>query len=57
MEVYESMPFLRENGPMQKPVFTTEEREILITFYEANPALRNHGMVEYHDRNLRRALL
>ena len=54
---YESMLFLSENGPMQKAVFTTEEREILITFYEANPALWNHGMVEYRDRNLRRALL
>ena len=40
---YESMLFLSENGPMQKAVFTTEERD-LITFYEANPALWNHGM-------------
>ena len=32
-------------------------REILIKFYEANPALSNYGMVEYRDRNLRRALL
>ena len=54
---YESMLFLSENGPMQKAVFTTEEREILITFYEANPVLWNHGMVEYRHRNLRRALL
>ena len=53
----ESMLFLSGTGPMQKAVFTTEEREILITFYEANPALWNHGMVEYRDRNLRRALL
>ena len=51
------MLFLSETGPMQKAVFTTEEREILITFYEANPALWNNGMVEYRDRNLRRALL
>ena len=29
----------------------------MITFYEANPALWNHGMVEYRDRNLPRALL
>ena len=54
---YESMLFLSENGPMQKAVFTTEEREILITVYEANPALWNHGMVEYCDRNLSRAFL
>ena len=55
------MLFLCENSPMQKAVFTTEERErereILITFYEANPALWDHGMVEYRDRNLHRALL
>ena len=42
---------------MQKALFTTEKREILITFYETNPALWIHGMVEYRDRNLRRALL
>ena len=36
---YESMLFLSENGPKQKAVFTTEERESLITFYEASPAL------------------
>ena len=57
---YESMLFLSENGPMQKAVFTNDERErereILITFYEGNPALWNHGMVEYRDRNLRSAL-
>ena len=29
----------------------------MITFYEAKRALWNHGMVEYRDRNLRRALL
>ena len=29
----------------------------MITFYEANPTLWNHGMVEHRDRNLRRALL
>ena len=52
---YESMLFLSENGPMQKAVFTTEEREREI--YEANPALWNHGMVEYRDRNLHCALL
>ena len=33
------------------------EREVLITFYEAILALWNHGMVEYRDRNMRRALL
>ena len=29
----------------------------MITFYEANPALWNNGMVEYCDRNPHRALL
>ena len=29
----------------------------MITFYEANPALWNHGTVEYRDRNVRRDLL
>ena len=29
----------------------------MITFYEANPALWNHGTVEYRDRNLRHDLL
>ena len=29
----------------------------MITVYEANPALWNHGIVEHRDRNLRRALL
>ena len=33
------------------------EREVLITFYEAILASWNHGMVEYRDRNMRRALL
>ena len=59
------MLFLSGNDPTQKVVFTSEERErererereILITFYEGNPALWNHGMVEYRDRNLRSALL
>ena len=36
---YESMLFLSENGPKQKAVFTTEERDSLITLYEASPAL------------------
>ena len=54
-KLYESMLFLSENGPMQKVVFTTEEREREI--YEANPALWNHGMVEYRNRNLHCALL
>ena len=29
----------------------------MITFYEANPALWNNGMVEYRDRNPHRAFL
>ena len=37
--------------------FTSEERGTLITFYQTNPALRDHGMIEYRDRNIRRALI
>ena len=37
--------------------FTNEERETLVTFYQTNPALWNHGMIEHRDRNIRRALI
>ena len=47
---------LVELGQCRK-LFSPLKRETLIIFYEANPALWNHGMVEYCDRNLRRALL
>ena len=32
-------------------------KKVLINFYQDNPALWNHGMLEYRDRNVRRALI
>lgn len=51
---YEKMLFLKE-GQTTKVVFDDEERETLITFFNNNPALWNHGLQEYRDRNIRRA--
>ena len=51
------MLFLKEEQIVRRAVFTMEEREILITFYQNNPALWNHGMVEYRDGNIRRSLI
>ena len=53
---YKSMLFLKEEQVVRRAVFSMEEREILITFYQNNPALWNHGMVEHRDRNIRRSL-
>ena len=41
---YESMLFLK------KVALTSEERETLIKFYQKNPALWNHGMMDHRDR-------
>ena len=54
---YKSMLFLKEEQEVRRAVFSMEEREILITFYQNNPALWNHGMVEYIDRNIRCSLI
>ena len=54
---YKSMLFLKEEQVMRRALFSMEEREILITFYQNNPAFWNHGMVEYRDRNIRRSLI
>ena len=54
---YKSMLFFKEEQVVRRAVFSMEEREILITFYQNNPALWNHGMVEYRDRNIRRSLI
>ena len=43
------MIFLKNEPKTNKVVFTNEERETLITFYQANPALWNNGMIEYRD--------
>ena len=60
MKFYDSMLFLKEEQKTTtntKNVFTVEQRETLITFYQNRPALRNHGLNGYRDRNLRRVLL
>ena len=54
---YESMLFLKNEPKTNKMAFTSEECETLITFYQANPALWNHGMIEYRDRIIRCALI
>ena len=54
---YKSMLFLKEEQVVRRAVFSVEEREILITFYQNNPVLWNHGMVEYRDRNIRCSLI
>ena len=51
------MLFLKNESKTSKVAFTSEERKTLITFYQINPALWNHGMTEYRDRNIRRALI
>ena len=45
------MLFLKEEQVVRRAVFSMEEREILITFHQNNPALWNHGMVEYRDKH------
>ena len=54
---YDNMLFLKEEPKNPRVSFTTEERETLITFYHTNPPLWNHGLLEYRDRDIRRALL
>ena len=57
MEFYESMLFLKNEPKINKVAFTNEECETLITFYQTNPALWNHGMIEYRDPNIQRGLI
>ena len=57
---YDNMLFLKEEQSTTintKNVFTVDQRETLITFYQNHPALWNHGLNEYRDRSLRRVLL
>ena len=51
------MLFLKNEPKANKVAFTSEERETLTTFYQTNTALWDHGMIEYRDRNTRRALI
>ena len=54
---YENMLFLKEEPKTTRVSFTTEERETFITFYHTNPPLWNHGLADYRDLNIRRALI
>ena len=56
-KLYESMLFLKYKPKTNKVACTSEEHETLTTFYQTNPALWNHGMIEYGDRNIRGALI
>ena len=49
--------FFKNKLKTSKVAFTSEKCETLITFYQTNPALWNHGMIEYRDRNIPRALI
>ena len=51
------MLFLKNEPKTNKVAFTSEKQETRITFYQTNPALWNYGMIEYIDRNVRRALI
>ena len=51
------MLFLKEEPKNLRVSFATEEQETLTNFYHTNPPLWNHGLLEYRDRDTRRALL
>ena len=51
------MLFFKNQIKTSKVAFTSEKREALITFYQTNPGLWNHGMIKYKDRNILRALI
>ena len=53
----ENMLFLKKEPKTTRVSFTTEEQETLITFYHTNSPLWNHGLADYRDRNIRRALM
>ena len=46
---YKSILFLKNEQKTSKVTFTSEESETFITFYPTNPALWNHGIIEYRD--------
>ena len=48
---------MKNEPKINKVAFTNEERETLITFYQTNLALWNHGMIEYRDPNIQRGLI
>ena len=54
---FEQLQFLQDEIEKEKRVpFDVEERETLIDFYSSHPALWNHHLAEYRDRNLRDSL-
>ena len=55
---YDHLSFLTEELEKEKKVtFDLEEKDILIDFFNSNPALWNHHLSEYRDRSLRDSLL
>ena len=55
---YDQLSFLTEELEKEKKVtFDLEEKEILIDFFNSNPALWNHHLSEYRNRSLRDSLL
>ena len=54
---HESMLFMKKEPKTNKVAFTSEERETLIASYQTNPGLWKHGMIDYRDPNIRRALI
>lgn len=55
---FDQLSFLAEETERveKKTPFELEEKETLIDFFSANPALWNHHLNEYRDRNLRDSL-
>ena len=51
------MLFFKNELKTSKVTFTSEKRETLITFYKTNPALWNHRMIEFRDRDIPCALI
>ena len=56
---FEQLSFLTEEIEKveKKGTFDFEEKEMLINFFNSKPALWNHHLTEYRDRNLRDSLL
>ena len=52
---YESMLFMKNEPKTNEVAFASEERKTLTTFYQTNPSLWNHEMIEYGNKNIQRA--
>ena len=55
-KLFDKLSFLTEQleKAEKKVKFDLEERQILIDFFNSNPALWNHHLTEYRDRKLKR---